>query len=224
MILLRLAWAIAAKDLKLEARGRYAAGLALPFAATLLIAFGLSLGPGRTLLETTAPGLLWLVVLFASTLLARRAYEAEAQDGGLEGLVLAPVDKAAVFAGKMVAIAVELLALEAAVLAMVAVLFGLPVGGDLPVLAGGMVLGTVGLAAVCGLFGVLAVMPRSREAVLPLLVMPLATPVLIAGVKVTALATAGRGGEAGSWLGLLAAFDLVLVAAGTLVYEHLVED
>jgi heme exporter protein B len=223
MTLARLAWAIAAKDLRIEVRGRHAAGLALPFAATVLIAFGLSLGPGRTLLETTAPGLLWLVVLFASTLLARRGYEAEAEDGALEGLVLAPVDKAAVFAGKLLALTVQLLALEAAVLAMVAVLFGLPVRGA-PALAAGLLLGTVGLAAVGSLFGVLAVMPRAREAVLPLLVMPLATPALIAGVRATALATAGRGAEAGSWLSLLAVFDLVVVAAGTLVFEHLVED
>ncbi len=116
MSVLRLAWAIAAKDLRVEARGRYAAGMALPFAATLLIAFGLSLGPGRTLLEATAPGLLWLAVLFASTLLARRTWEAEAEDGALEGLVLAPVDKAAVFAGKAITLTIELLALEAAVL------------------------------------------------------------------------------------------------------------
>jgi heme exporter protein B len=224
MTLLRLAWVIAAKDLKVEARGRYAAGMALPFAATLLIAFGLSLGPGRALLEATAPGLLWLAVLFAVTLLARRAYEAEAEDGALEGLVLAPVDKAAVFAGKTAALTIQLLAVEGAVLAMVVVLFGLPVGGDALALAAALALGTVGLAAVGGLFGVVTAMPRAREAVLPLLVMPLATPVLIAGVRATALATGGRGGEVGSWLGLLVAFDVVLVAAGTLVFEHLVED
>lgn len=217
-------WAIAAKDLRIEARGRYAAGMALPFAATLLLAFGLSLGPGRTLLEATAPGLLWLAVLFASTLLARRAWEAEAEDGALEGLVLAPVDKSAVFAGKALALSVQLLALEVAVLAMVAVLFGLPVTGNPPVLAGTLVLGTIGLASVSSLFGVLAVMPRAREAVLPLLVMPLSTPALIAGVKATALATTGQGGGAASWLGLLAAFDLVLVAAGMLVFEQLVEN
>jgi heme exporter protein B len=221
---LRVAWAIAAKDLKVEARGRYAVGMALPFAATLLIAFGLSLGPGRTLLEATAPGLLWLAVLFAVTLLARRSYEAEAEDGALEGLVLAPLDKAAVFAGKTAALTLQLLAVEAAVLAMVTVLFGLPLGGDALALAATLALGTLGLAAVGGLFGVLTVMPRAREAVLPLLVMPLASPVLIAGVRATALATAGRAGEAGSWLGLLVAFDVVLVAAGTLVFEHLVED
>ncbi|HYZ98708.1 MAG TPA: heme exporter protein CcmB, partial [Acidimicrobiales bacterium] len=125
---LRLAMAVAAKDLRIELHGRHAAGLALPFVGTLLLAFGLALGPGRALLEATAPGLLWLALLFASTLLARRAYEAEAEDGALEGLVLAPVDKASVFAAKAAAMAVELPVLEASVLIMVAVLFELPHG------------------------------------------------------------------------------------------------
>jgi heme exporter protein B len=110
---------------------------------------------------------------------------------------------------------------------MVMVLFGLPVvgnGGDVLVLVATLVLGTVGLSAIGSLFGVLAVVPRAREAVLPLLVMPLATPVLLAGTRATALATAGLGAQAGSWLGLLVAFDLVFVAAGTLVFEHLLED
>src|SRR5207302_609751 len=86
-------------------RGRYSLGAVLPFAATLLIVFGLSLGPGRTLLQETAPGLLWLAVLFASVLSFRRAYESEGEDGALEGLLLAPFDKAAVFLGKALAAA-----------------------------------------------------------------------------------------------------------------------
>jgi heme exporter protein B len=221
---LRVVMAVAAKDLRIELRGRHAAGVALPFAGTLLLAFGLALGPGRALLQAAAPGLLWLALLFASTLLARRGYEAEAEDGALEGLVLAPVDKAAVFAGKAAAMALELLVLEASVLVMVAVLFALPLGRGLAVVAAALALGTVGLAAAGSLFGALAVVPRAREALLPLLVMPLVTPVLVAGVKATELAVAGRGGEAGSWLGLLGAFDLVFVAAGTLVFEHLVEE
>jgi heme exporter protein B len=222
--LLRQAWAVAGKDLRIEVRGRYAAGAVLPFAGTLLIAFVLSLGPGRTLLQQTAPGLLWLAVLFASVLAFRRSYESEGEDGALEGLVLAPVDKAAVFWGKAAAVLVQLWALEVAVLLLVAGLFGLSLGRDPLALAGAFLLGTVGLSAVGSLFGVLAESPRAREAVFPLLVLPLATPVLVAGVRATALATAGRGGEAVSWLGLLAAFDVVFVAAGTLVFAYLLED
>lgn len=218
------AMAVAAKDLRLEVRGRHAAGTVLPFAATLLVAFGLSMGPDQDLLQRTAPALFWLAILFASVLSFRRAYEAEGEDGALEGLLLAPVDKASIFLGKALAVAVQLLALEVVVLLLVVALFGLSLGPVPWVLAASFVLGTVGLAAVGSLFGVLTESPRAREAVFPLLVLPLVTPVLVAGVKSTALATQGPADQAGSWLGLLLAFDLVFLAAGTIVYEHLLED
>jgi heme exporter protein B len=222
--LLRQSAVMARKDLIIEARGRYAIGAVLPFAGTLLIAFGLSLGPGRSLLQETAPGLLWLAVLFASVLCFRQAYQSEGEDGALEGLTLAPIDKASIFLGKAAAVALQLLVLEAAVLLLVAGLFDFSLGGRPALLVGTFVLGTIGLAAVGSLFGVLAESPRAREAVFPLLVLPLATPVLLAGVRATALATGGGSGSAGGWLGLLVAFDLVLLSAGTLVFGHLLED
>ncbi len=223
MTVLRQAVAVAGKDLRIEVRGRYALGAVLPFAGTLLIAFGLSLGPGRALLQQTAPGLLWLAVLFASVLSIRRAYQAEGEDGALDGLALAPVDRAAIFLGKAAAVAVQLWALEVAIVLLVAGLFGLSLGGSPLTLVAAFLLGTIGLSAVGSLFGVLEESPRAREAIVPLLVLPLATPILLAGVKATAIATAGRGG-AGSWLGLLAAFDAVFLAAGTLVFGYLVDD
>jgi heme exporter protein B len=214
---------MAGKDLRIEVRGRHALGTLLPFAATLLVAFGFAFGPGRDVLERTAPGLLWMAILFASVMTARRAYQLEAEDGALEGLVLAPVDKASVFLGKAGAIALELVALAAAVLALVVVLFDLALGDPLALVAA-FALGSVGLAAVGGLFGVVAEAARTREAIFPLLVLPLATPVLIAGVRATDLAAAGRGGEALSWLGLLVAFDVVIVSVGVLVFGYLMED
>jgi heme exporter protein B len=222
--LLRQSAAIAGKDLRIEVRGRFAMNAILPFAATLLIAFGLSLGPGRTLLQRTAPGLLWLAVLFASVLSFRRAYELEGEDGALEGLILSAVDPAAVFLGKALAVVVQLLALELAVSLLVAALFGLPIAGAPLAALGAAALGTIGLGAVGSLFGVLSESPRARETVFPLLVLPLATPVLVASVKATELATTGRAGEAASWLGLLAAFDVAFVSIGTLVFEYLTED
>jgi heme exporter protein B len=222
--LLRQALAIAAKDFRIEARGRYALGAVLPFAATLLMVFGLSLGPGRTLLQQTAPGLLWMAVLFASVLAFRQAYQSESEDGALEGLLLSPIDKAAVFLGKAAAVTGELFVLEVVVIALVAALFNLSVGQAPWVLMAAFGLGTVGLAAVGSLFGVMSESPRAREAVFPLLVFPVAIPVLVAGVKATELATTGRAGEAGQWLGLLVAFDVVVLAVGTLVFGHLLED
>ena len=224
MTLIGQTLAVAGKDLRIEARGRYALGAVLPFAGTLLIAFGLSLGPGRVLLQQTAPGLLWLAVLFAAVIAFRQAYQAEAEDGAMEGLLLAPIDKAAVFLGKAAAVTLELLVMEALVVPIVTAMFGLSLGDSPAVLAGAFVLGTIGLAGVGSLFGVMAESPRAREAVFPLLVLPLVTPVLVAGVKATELAANGRGGQAGSWLSLLVAFDVVVLGVGTLLFGHLLED
>jgi heme exporter protein B len=224
MRLARETVAIAAKDLRIESRGRHATGTVLPFAATLLIAFGLSIGPGRTLLRDTAPGLLWLAVLFASVLAFRRSYEAEGEDGALEGLVLSPVDRASIFLGKALAVTAQLLALELVVVLLVSALFDLSFGRDPATTTAAFVLGTIGLAAIGSLFGVLTETARAREAVFPLLVLPLAVPVLIAGVKATSIAVTGVGGDSAQWLGLLVAFDAVFVAAGTLVFGSLLED
>lgn len=223
MSLARQTATIARKDLRIEMRGRHAAGSVLPFAGTLLIAFGFAFGPGRDVLQRTAPGLLWMAVLFSSVLAARRAYQIETEDGALEGLLLASIDPAAIFLGKALAVIAQMLVLEAVILLLVVVLFDLSLGAPLAI-AAAFGLGTVGLAAVGSLFGIVAESSRSREAVLPLLTLPLATPVLIAGVRATDLAAAGRASEAASWLGLLAAFDVVFLSMGILLFGFLMED
>jgi heme exporter protein B len=214
---------IAAKDLRIEIRGRHALGTLLPFAGTLLVSFAFAFGPGRDVLERAAPGLLWMALLFGSVMAARRSYQAETEDGALEGLLLAPVDKAAIFLGKAAAVALELLALVVVVLFLVVALFDLSVGRPV-ILVAAFALGSVGLAAVGGLFGVVAEAARTREAVFPMLVLPLAAPVLIAGVRATDLAATGSTADAAQWLGLLLAFDVAFVSAGVLVFGFLMED
>ena len=214
---------IARKDLVIEVRGRHALGTLLPFAATVLIAFGFAFGPGRDVLDRVAPGLLWMAVLFSAVIASRRAYQVETEDGALEGLLLAPIDKAAVFLGKAAAVTLELLALVLAVLVLVVLLFDLSVASPLLMIAA-FVLGVVGLAAVGSLFGVVAESARTREAIFPMLVLPLVAPVLIAGVRATDLAASGRSSEVLSWLGLLAAFDVVFLSVGVLVFGYLLED
>ena len=214
---------IARKDLVIEVRGRHALGTLLPFAATVLISFGFAFGPGRDVLDRVAPGLLWMAVLFSAVIASRRAYQIETEDGALDGLLLAPIDKAAVFLGKAVAVTLELLALVLAVLVLVVVLFDLSVASPLLMVAA-FVLGVVGLAAVGSLFGVVAESARTREAIFPMLVLPLVAPVLIAGVRANELAAAGRSSEVLSWLGLLAAFDVVFLSVGVLVFGYLLED
>ncbi len=224
MTFLSQALAVAIKDLRLEFRARHAVGVVLPFAGTVLIAFGLSLGPGRDLLQQTAPGLLWLAVMFAAVLTFRGSYEAEGEDDALEGILLAPVDKAAIFLGKVGAVVLQLLFLEAAVVLLTVGLFGISLGDDVGLLAAAFFLGTVGLSAVGNLFGALTQSARAREAVFPLLVLPIATPILIAGVKSIALAQGGHAADGSSWLGLLAVFDIIYLSVGALLFGYLLED
>jgi len=216
-------WAVAGKDLRVEARSRYALGAVLPFAATMLLAFGFALGPDRTLLQQAAPGLLWLAGLFAAVDLFHRSYRTETDADALDGLLLAPVHKGEIYLGKALAAAVQVLVLLLVTGAMVAVLFGLALG-EAPVL--GLltaVLGVVGISALGSLFGLLTVLGR-RQAALPVLLLPLVTPVLIAAIRATATLASGSTEGVAGWLGVLAAFDAAFLATGFLVFGHLLED
>jgi heme exporter protein B len=219
----RLALAVARKDLRVEVRGRHGVAAALPFAATLLLSVGMALGPGRRLLEAAAPALLWIAILFSAVLASLQSYLVEMEDDALEGVVLSPADRGGVFLGKLLGVAAQLLLVEAIVLAGVILLFDVTLRSP-GILVPGLVLGTLGLAAVGTLFGAVGVSPRSRPSILPLLVLPLATPVLLAGIRLTELAASGVGGEAGSWLGLLAAFVAVVGTIGFLAFDQVLED
>jgi heme exporter protein B len=212
--------AVATKDLRVEARGRHAASSVMPFAITMLLAFGFALGPDRPLLAQTAAGLLWLSATFAAVDLFHRAYRTESDDGALDGLLLAA---GGVDVGKAAAAAVQLWVLVVATGLVVALLFGLPVTRHpllLLVVAGA---GVVGLSAIGSLFGLLTVLGR-RQAALPVLVLPLVSPVLIAAIRATEAAVSGSPGQSDGWLSVLAAFDAAFLATGYLVYGHLLED
>src|SRR5499426_514666 len=192
---LRVAEAIAVKDLRMEVRNRSAVSTVLPFAATMLLAFGFALGPDRLLLARTAPALLWLAALFASVELCHRSYQHEAANDALEGLLLSPADKGALYLGKAAAAFVQLTVL----------LFV-----------------TTGIVIV--LLGLLAVRSRTRQAALPVLVLPLVSPVIIAATKATEDLTHGSTAGISGWLGLLVAFDAAYLAVGYIVFGHLLED
>jgi heme exporter protein B len=223
-MILQVAQAIAAKDLRIEMRSRSALSTVLPFAATMLLAFGFALGPDRVLLTATAPALLWLAALFASVELCHRTYQSEAANNALEGLLLSPVEKGAVYLGKAAAAFVQLLVLLGVTAGIVIVLFGLPVGPSPLLLALTAVLGIGGLSALGSLLGLLAVRSRTRQAALPVLVLPLVSPVIIAATRTTEGLTQGSTTGIGGWIGLLVAFDAAFLAIGYIVFGHLLED
>lgn len=215
---------VASKDLRAEVRGRHAFNLLLPFAGATLIVFGLALGPGKDVLQPAAPALLWVTILFSTLLGVRRSFEMEDEDGALDGLLMSAADMGAIYTGKVVALVVSLLALEAVAGLLAVILFDLTVAGHPLVLVGSMILGTLGLVSVACLFAALVVRSRAREALLPVLVFPLVVPVTLGAIKTSSLGFIGVAGQARSWSLLLIAFDAVFLSAGTLLFASMMED
>jgi heme exporter protein B len=195
------------------------------FAGLVLVLFGFALGPDAKRLAQAAPGLLWLALVFAGVLAVSRLHVLEADDGALEQLALYPVPRRAIYLGKLLAGAGLMLLLGVVLSALVGILFGVDVLAAAPALALTVLLGAVGFAAVGTFYAALTVRLRSREVLLPLLLLPVVAPLLLAAVKATTAALgADPFGELAVWLQLLAAFDVVMVVVAGGTYGHLLEE
>jgi heme exporter protein B len=221
----RTALAIARKDAMAELRGRHATVTTLFFSAVVLLLFGFALGPDSGRLAAAAPGLLWLAVVFAGILAVNRLHLLETDDGALEQLALYPVARRAIYAGKALGGFGVMLVLGLVVLGAVGVLFAVDIASAwLPLLVT-VVLGAAGIAAVGTFYAGVTVRLRAREVMLPLLMLPVLAPLLLAAVKATTAALAGDPfGELAAWLQLLVAFDVIMVVAGAATYGYLLED
>lgn len=219
--MLRDAWLVAAKDLRIEARSRVLATQVLPFALACLLLFALALGPSTAFLHRAAPGVLWVVVLFATVLAAQRSAAVEAEDGARDRLLTSGLDPAGLLLGKALAVAIELIVLEAVLTLGTVVLFD-AAPGTWWALVVAELLAAVGLAVVSVIFATLAEGARARDSLLPLLSLPAVAPILVAGTKVYASALEGSG-VPGSWLGLLAVFAAAYLAVGVLLSGALQE-
>jgi heme exporter protein B len=221
----RVAWAIARKDALAELRGRSALVSTLFFAGLVLLLFGFALGPDSRRLAEAAPGLLWLAIVFAGLLAVGRLHLLETDDAALEQLTLYPVERRAIYLGKALAGFAAMALLGGLLLPAVAILYGLDLSAAWPALALTVVLGALGFAAVGTFYAALTVRLRAREVMLPLLMLPVVAPLLLAAVNATAAALAGDPlGELWVWLQLLAAFDVVMLVVAAGSYGFLLEE
>jgi heme exporter protein B len=220
-----VALTIARKDALAELRGKHAATSTLFFAAIVLLLFGFALGPDSRRLQEAAPGLLWLAIVFAGLLALGRLHLVETQDAALEQLALYPIDRRAIYAGKALSGLAAMLVLGIVLLGAVAILYGIDLAGAWPALAATLLLGCIGFAAVGTFYAGVTVRMAAREVMLPLLMLPVIAPLLLAAVKATATALGGDPfGELGAWLQLLAGYDIVMLIAGAGTYGFLLEE
>jgi heme exporter protein B len=216
---------VAGKDLRIELRSRVALNQVVPFAVLVLVLFAFALDPDRQVLSRFAAGLFWVTVLLSSLLAIQRSTSVETAPGVADAQRLSGLDPAGVFLGKAAAVAVQLAVLELVLGAGVVVLYDVRLQGIATLVATALV-ATVGLAAAGTLYGALAAGVRVRETLLPLLLLPVVAPVLIAATRASESALTGLTVEVapGDWLRLLAVFAVVYVAFGVAVYGSLLED
>jgi heme exporter protein B len=222
---LRQALVICAKDVRLELRGRTALLSMLAFTALVLAIFNFARDPTAVSSTDLAPGILWITFSFAGLLGLNRGFALERENRALDGLLLAPLSRSALYLGKTLANLVFVGAIEALALPLFALFFNVPVLPVLVPLLGVMALATIGFVAVGTLMSAMAVNTRFAELMLPVLMLPFLVPPVMAAVQVTARLFAARPlSEQAGWLKLLAGYDIVFVTLCLLVFEWTLEE
>ena len=211
------------KDLRLEARSRDLLVSVVFFGLLLVVVFSFAIKPTPEMAVELAPGILWVAFAFAATLAMNRSFIREQEQGGLDGLLLSPVSRDAIFLAKAATSFLFMLVVEAALLPVYAVLLQFSAFSFTLVLT--IVLATLGFALIGTLFSALAAQTRSREIMLPVLFFPIVLPVIIAAVEVS---TRAIGGEtlfgAGRWLPLIAVFDALFLVICPWLFSVVVEE
>lgn len=193
------------------------------YAVLGLVTFSVALDLRGALARAAAPGVLWMTVTFAGMLGASRSMEREQEQQAMDGLLLAPVDRSVIYLGKVAGNLLFLMLVEAVAMPLAAALLGVALL-RIPILAVTL-LGTIGYAAAGTLLAAVSVNTRAQAVALPVLFLPLLIPVILGVVQSTAgLLEGSTLAEVSGWVRLLAAYDLVVVAAGMLTFAYVVED
>ena len=215
--------ALAWKDILLEIRTRDIVVSVLVFALLVVVVFNFALNVTPGTVNDLAPGILWVAFAFAGVLAMNRAFVLEKDRGSLEGLLLTPASRDAIYFGKMLGTFLFMIVVEAMLLPVFAVLFNFSAFSLGLILA--ILLATLGFATVGTLFSAIAVHTRSREIMLPVLFLPIIMPVIIGAVEASAGSIDSSSGvSVGRWLGLIAVFDAVFLVVCPWVFGLVLEE
>ena len=212
------------KELRTEFRSRELLTTTVVFILTIVVLFSFTFDPSVSESRRFGPGLLWLAFLFAASLMLQPGFLREQNNDTLSALRLSVSDPFAIFLAKLIANAIFLLMTEMLLLPIFAVLYNVHIIAVFPQLVLVFFLGSVGVAIPGTAFSAISAQARMRELMLPVLLLPLLTPVLIASTEATAALLAEKPGLRLDWLGFLAGFDVVFLTALWLFGEYLLEE
>lgn len=220
---LRSVWAIVWKDLKTEWRTRENLSAMLVFALLVILIFNFALELDLQARESLAGGVLWATFIFAGTIGLNRSLAVEKDRGCLDGLLLAPVDRSAIFVGKAIGNLFFMLLVEAIVLPVYSFLYSISVFQ--PGFLGVVLLGSIGYSAVGTLLSTMVVQTRTRDILLPILLFPLTLPVVIAAVKASQGFILGVPfDEFSVWINILVVYDLIFLAVAIMIFDYILEE
>jgi heme exporter protein B len=219
----RQLYAIIAKELAVEWRTKETVSAMLVFALLVLAIFNFAFDLQGLDIRVVGPGLLWVAFSFSGIIGLGRSFAAERDRGSLDGMLLAPIDRGAIFLGKAFANFVFIFVMEAVTLPLFVILFNVPI--EWFPLVGFVLMGTIGFSAVGTLLSAVSASTRMRDVMLPVLLFPVLVPLLVASVKITQGALLGLPfSDYQGWFNLLLAYDAIFLVVAYLVFEFVVEE
>ncbi|MGA8013856.1 MAG: heme exporter protein CcmB [Candidatus Acidiferrales bacterium] len=220
----RAATIVLTKELRMEFRARELLSTTVVFALVVVVLFSFAFDPTAGESRRYGPGLLWIAFLFAGSLMLNPSFAREQSNQTLDALRMAPVSPFAILLGKMLANLIFLGVAEVILVPVFAVLYNISIAGIVGRLALVLVLGTLGIVITGTVFSAVAAHARMRELLLPLLLLPLLAPLLIAAVEATASLFAEQPALDRAWLAFLGGFDIVFLTASWLLADFLLEE
>ena len=219
----RKVMAITWKDALTEMRTKEIIFSVVVFTLLVIVTFNFAFSANQEMLLLVAPGMLWVTFAFAGVLSLNRSFILEKEEACLEGLMVCPVSREAIYVGKMLGSLLFMIVIEAIALAIFALLFNIPF--LTMQMATITLLATVGFVAVGTLFSAIAVNTKAREMVLPILFLPIIVPVIISAVRASALALSGAAwASLAPWLQLIGAFDVIFLVVSFLIFPFVIEE
>jgi len=219
-------WLVLKKDVVVELRNREVVATMVLFSILLVVIVAFSLSIDETRARLVGSGIVWIVVLFAGTLGLGRVFEREKENGCLTGLLLSPAGPGAIFIAKVLGLFVFMLITEAITIPLAFVFIGMSIPTEgIWILVLALLLGTIAFAFVGTLFAAMFANARLKDVLLPVVVYPVVSPVLIAGVKLTEISMGvGLESDLEGWLRLMAAFSVLFTAVPTWIFGKVMLD
>ena len=213
------------KDLTTEFRTKERLSAMCFFALLVILIFNFAFKPGTPIMQTAAAGIFWITVTFSGLMGLMRSFTLEQQNDCLMALRLTPADSSTIYLAKTLGNFITLILVEALVLPLLALLLNITIWDHLPQLFLPLFLGTLAFSAIGTLFAAMAIHTRLKEALLPLLTLPVLVPALLAAVEATRAILSGQPlSEVEHWLKLGGAFAVLFTTACILLFEHVLEE